>query len=190
MAQDLLIINMSLEFNAPGNSKLPVGAECSLNPIILRGTIDMADKEMFSSSLPVIRDMAHNKSSVSGGSIRAQWSNALKNVRRALKGKNKERTSIPDPAAGLILQIEDREVAGIVRDLHYRTPKSLQAMRKACEQCFVLPDDCPYYDYSIFDVKKAKKRLADHPKHRQKQVVAELRKINRELAYHLSEDMD
>lgn len=76
----------------------------------------------------------------------------------------------------LISQIADKEVANIVRDLHYRSPKSLQAMRKACEQCFILPDDCPYYDYSIFDVKKATRRLAQYPKQTHAQVVVELRK--------------
>lgn len=90
----------------------------------------------------------------------------------------------------LISQIADKEVANIVRDLHYRSPKSLQAMRKACEQCFILPDDCPYYDYSIFDAKKATRRLAQYPKQTHAQVVVELRKINPELAQHLSGNME
>ena len=150
----------------------------------------MANKEMFSSSLPVIQDISQNVSKAPEGSIRAGWSAGLKKIWFYLKGENKEKARMPDPAAAIISKIADREVAGIVKDLHYRTPKSLETMRKACEQCFVLPDDCPYYDYSIFDVKKAVRRLLDQPRHTHKQVVAELRKINRELAHHISEALE
>ena len=63
-------------------------------------------------------------------------------------------------------------------------------MRKSCQECFILPDDCPYYDYSIFDVKKAVRRLEVQPKHTHSQVVVELQKINQELAYHLNESLE
>lgn len=145
----------------------------------------MANKEMLTSTLPVI-----DQSAVTEDSSRPKWSKALKKVWLYLKGEDAEKRRGIDPAAAIILQIEDQEVARIVKDLHYRTPKSLKAMRKACEQCFVLPDDCPYYDYSIFDVKKAVKRLVVQPKHTHEQVIEELQKINNELACHLSEDLD
>ena len=157
--------------------------------ISIRNT-EMNDKEMFSSSLPVIKDISQETSGAPGDSIPAGWIDGLQKIWLYLKGEHEEKTNIPDPAASIILQIADKEVAGIVRDLHYRTPKSLETMRKACESCFVLPDDCPYYDYSIFDVKKALRRLVDQPRHTHKQVIAELRKINRELAYHLSEGLE
>jgi len=150
----------------------------------------MPNKEMLSSSLPLIQDISQKKSNLSGGNITKIWSGALKTIWLYLKGDDTEKISAPDPAAAIILQIENKEVAGIVRDLHYTTPKSLKAMREACEQCFVLPDDCPYYDYSIFDVKKAIKRLTVHPKHTRSQVAQKLEKINRELAHHLYECME
>ena len=145
----------------------------------------MANKEMLTSTLPVI-----DQSAVTEGSSKPKWSIALNKVWLYLKGENEEKRRGLDPAAAIILQIEDQEVARIVKYLHYRTPKSLKAMRKACEQCFVLPDDCPYYDYSIFDVKKAVRRLVVQPKHTHGQVIEELQKINNELAYHISEDLD
>ena len=145
----------------------------------------MSNKEMLTSPLPVI-----DQSVVTEGSGKTEWNNVLGKVWLYLKGGSEEKRMGPDPAAAIILQIEDQEVARIVKDLHYRTPKSLKAMRKACEQCFVLPDDCPYYDYSIFDVKKAVRRLVVQPKHTHKQVIEELQKINNELAYHISEDLD
>jgi len=150
----------------------------------------MPNKEMLSSSLPLIQDISQKKSNLSEDNITKIWSGALKKIWLYLKGEDTEKISAPDPAAAIILQIENKEVAGIVRDLHYTTPKSLKAMREACEQCFVLPDDCPYYDYSIFDVKKAIKRLTVHPKHTHSQVAQELEKINRELAHHLYECME
>jgi len=147
----------------------------------------MINKNMISSPLPVINDITEDKATVPGNGV---WSRMLQRVRLYLKGENKEKSAAPDPAAACIAAIEDREVAGIVRDLHYRTPKSLAAMRNACEQCFVLPDDCPYYDYSIFDVKKATRKLESHPAHTHMQVVEELGRINRELANHLSEYLE
>ena len=150
----------------------------------------MMNKEMLTSSLPVIQDISRDVSREPEYSMGAGWANALKKVWLYLKGEDKEKTAVPDPAAALILQIADKEVATIVRDLHYRTPKSLQAMRNACEQCFVLPADCPYYDYSIFDVKKATRKLENYPRHTHEKVVDELRKINQELACHLADYLE
>lgn len=150
----------------------------------------MPNKEMLTSALPLIQDISQKKSNLPEDNITKIWSGTLKKIWLYLKGENTEKVSAPDPAAAIISQIEDKKVADIVRNLHYRTPKSLKAMRKACESCFVLPDDCPYYDYSIFDVKKAIKRLTVHPKHTRSQVAQELEKINRELAHHLYECME
>jgi hypothetical protein len=150
----------------------------------------MPNKDMTSTSLPVMRDIVRDGVYTAESGAGLKLPKALKKIWYYLKGKNKDKTRRHDPAAAIILQIEDKVVAGIVRDLHYRTPKSLKAMRKSCESCFVLPDDCPYYDYSIFDVKKAIRRLAVQPKHTHRKVVAELQKINRELAHHLSEYLE
>jgi hypothetical protein len=150
----------------------------------------MPQKNMFASPIPVIKDLSQDKSITAEAGSTPKWSVALKKVWHYLTGKNEEKTNEPDPAIAIILQIEDKEVARIVRDLHYRTPKSLKAMRQACESCFVLPDDCAYYDYSIFDVKKAIKRLSVQPTNTHQQVVAELQKINQELANHLSEYLE
>ena len=180
-------MTVDMEYHRPGNGKLPGNAEFMLISTRCKA---MTNKEILSSSLPVIQDVPQGKARESEDGIRAGWPKVLKKVWLYLKGENKEKSRLPDPAAAIILKIEDKVVAGIVRDLHYRTPKSLKAMRKACEQCFILPDDCPYYDYSIFDVKKATRKLEDHPKPTHKQVVEELRKINKELAHHLSEYLD
>jgi hypothetical protein len=143
----------------------------------------MRNKDTLASPLPVMQDLSPDKSV-------SKWTKALKKVWYFLKGDYEEKTNDVDPAVAIILEIEDKEVARIVRDLHYRTPKSLQAMRNACESCFVLPDDCPYYDYSIFDVKKAIKKLETHPKNTHQKVANELAKINQELASHLSEYLE
>jgi hypothetical protein len=178
---------MSRESCRLGKGISALKAECDTYLTILTRNKEMTNKDMLSSSFPVINDITDDKSSVreAGG-----WSKALLKVWHYLKGEEDVKSSTPDPAMAIILQIEDREVAGIVRDLHYRTPKSLQAMRKACEQCFVLPDDCPYYDYSIFDVKKAIKKLEAKPSHTYERVVEELRKINGELAHHIAEYLE
>jgi hypothetical protein len=178
--------------NSPalGRRWVAVNAEFSLYLIISIRKNNMANKEMLSSPLPIIQDISQEKSSLSEDSIWAIWSRALTNIWLYRKGENTEKASLPDLAAAIISQIEDKEVAGIVRDLHYRTPKSLQAMRRACESCFVLPDDCPYYDYSIFDVKKAARKLEMQPGHTHAQVVDELQKINQELANHLSDYLE
>jgi hypothetical protein len=145
----------------------------------------MTNKEMLSHPIPIIQETIAEHP-VDTHKIRLP--NALQKFIDWLKGEDE--TFTPDPAAEIIAQIENEEVATIVRDLHYKTPKSLQAMRKICEECFILPDDCPYYDYSIFDVKKATRRLVVQPKHTHSQVVEELQKINHELAYHLDEYLD
>jgi hypothetical protein len=147
----------------------------------------MNNKEMLSHTIPLIQETIDERPAVKH---QIRWPGALKKLMLWLKGENENKTFAPDPAAELIAQIEDEDIANIVKGLHYRTPKSLQAMRKICEECFILPDDCPYYDYSIFDVKKAIRRLAVQPKHTHSQVVIELQKINHELAYHLNEYLE
>ena len=144
----------------------------------------MTNKEMLSQTIPIIRETIAERPEVKA---QIRWPGALQKFMLWLKG---DKTFTPDPAAELIAQIENEEVASIVRDLHYKTPKSLQAMRKICEECFILPDDCPYYDYSIFDVKKATRRLSVQPRHTHSQVVTELQKINHELANHLNEYLE
>ena len=145
------------------------------------------NKEILSHPIPVIRDSkadqpAYSQKSSRKGLLHKFW--------LWLKGEKKNTTFAPDPAAGVIDLIVDKEVAGIVKDLHYKTPRSLMAMRKSCQECFNLPDDCPYYDYTIFDVKKAIKKLALHPRLVQFQVVQELKKVNTELANHLREYLE
>ena len=145
------------------------------------------NKEILSHPIPVIRDSkadqpAYSQKSSRKGLLHKFW--------LWLKGEKKNTTFAPDPAAGVIDLIVDKEVAGIVKDLHYKTPRSLMAMRKSCQECFNLPDDCPYYDYTIFDVKKAIKKLALHPRLVQFQVVQELKNVNKELANHLREYLE
>ena len=147
----------------------------------------MKNKEMLSHAIPIIEGTMTGEPS---HKARSQWKKMLENFWLWLKGEKGNNALTPDPAAELIAQIENEEVANIVRDLHYRTPQSLKAMRKSCQECFILPDDCPYYDYSIFDVKKAVRRLEVQPKHTHSQVVVELQKINQELAYHLNESLE
>jgi hypothetical protein len=147
----------------------------------------MTNKEMLSANIPVIRETIADRLDYNP---EPNWRAALKKIWLYLKGTPQERTVASDPAAEVISQIANREIATIVRDLHYKTPRSLMAMRKSCQECFMLPDDCPYYDYSIFDVKKAIKKLAGQPMHIQIETVKELQKINTELAYHLQEYLD
>lgn len=147
----------------------------------------MTNKEMLSQTIPIIRETIAERPAVKA---QIRWPSALQKFMLWLKGEKGNKTLTPDPAAELIAQIENEEVASIVRDLHYKTPKSLQAMRKICEECFILPDDCPHYDYSIFDVKKATRKLSVQPRHTHSQVVTELQKINHELANHLNEYLE
>ena len=150
----------------------------------------MPNKNMLASPIPLVKELSQEKSITAAAGSNKKLAGILKKAWHYLKGTNEEKTNEPDPALATILLIEDQEVARIVRDLHYRTPKSLKAMRNACESCFVLPDDCDYYDYSIFDVKKAIKRLTVQPVHTHLQVVEELGKINQELATHLAEYLE
>jgi len=147
----------------------------------------MTNKEMLSHAIPIIQETIAERPAVKA---QTRWPGALKKLMLWLKGEKGNKVLTPDPAAEIIAQIENEEVASIVKDLHYKTPKSLQAMRNICEECFILPNDCPYYDYTIFDVKKAIRRLAVQPKHAHSQVVEELQKINHELAYHLNEHLE
>ena len=145
------------------------------------------NKEILSHAIPVIRDAIADQP---GYGSKFPRKGLLHRFWLWLRGEKKNATFAPDTAAGVIALIVDREVAGIVRDLHYKTPRSLMAMRKSCQECFMLPDDCPYYDYSIFDVKKAIKKLAHHPRQVQFQVVQELKNVNTELANHLREYLE
>ena len=147
------------------------------------------NKNTLSHAIPIINEVNVEKSAVKA---QIRWSGALmKKLMLWLKGEKANKTFAPDPAAELITQIENEEVASTVRDLHYRTPGSLQAMRRICEACFILPNDClSMITDSIFDVKKAIRRLVDKPRHTHGQVVEELLKINNELAYHLHEYLE
>ena len=147
----------------------------------------MTNKEMLSHTIPIIQGTTAVKPADVHGTKSPSF---LEKFMLWLKGESGNKTLNPDPAAEVIAQIEDKEVAAIVRDLHYKTPKSLEAMRKICEECFVLPEDCPHYDYSLFDVKKAIKKLNAHPAHTHSKVVEELQMINNELAYHLNEYLE
>jgi hypothetical protein len=117
------------------------------------------------------------------------FKNILKKVLLYFKGEKKDVRATPDPAAAVIAQISNSRIRQLVKELHYLTPASLKAIRKTCPDCFFLPEDCPYEDYSIPDVKKAVKRinaqaeLSSDPS----RVIGELGKVNRELAYHLNE---
>jgi hypothetical protein len=145
------------------------------------------NKEMLSQTIPVIQDSKADRPAYSS---KPSWKRALNKVWSWFRGEKKKTAFISDPAADVIALIANQEVASIVRDLHYKTPRSLMAMRKSCQECFMLPDDCPYYDYSIFDVKKAIKTLAVHPRQIQFQIVKELQNVNTELSHHLKEHLE
>ena len=145
------------------------------------------NKEILSHPIPVIRDSKNDQTAYGLNSSRK---GLLHKFWLWLKGEKKNANFGPDPAADIIALIVDKKVAGIVRDLHYKTPRSLMAMRKSCQECFNLPDDCPYYDYTIFDVKKAIKKLALHPRQVQFQAVQELKSVNTELANHLRDYLE
>jgi hypothetical protein len=147
----------------------------------------MSNKEM---AIPIIQDATNGQTAEQITNISNKAGGLLGKAWAYLTGADDKKPSAPDLAAPVIAQIEDARVAAIVKELHYRTPKSLKAMRDACQKCFVLPDDCPYWDYSIFDVKKAMKRLKVHPEDTYDLVVIELKKVNRELALHIYESLD
>lgn len=115
----------------------------------------------------------------------------LKNILARLHFPRKKASVIPpappDPAVAIIKQIQDVQLRTLVKELHYLTPTSLKAMRNICQECFILPEDCPYYDYSIPDVNKAIRRIkADTVFTANPEVVInELAKVNEELARHL-----
>ncbi len=78
----------------------------------------------------------------------------------------------------------------IAADLTRRTPKSLKYMRESCPRCMELPDDCAYYDYSIFDVKKAARRIMAQPEYIRERVLNRLDSMNPELGRHLHERLE
>ena len=144
----------------------------------------MANKEL---TIPAIPDMIQEQT---GEPVSNKTGSLLGKLSAYLTGGKAKKPSGPDLAAPVIARIEDARVAAIVKELHYRTPKSLKAMRNVCQECFVLPEDCPHWDYSIFDVKKAMKRLKAYPEDSYDQVVVELKKVNQELAHHIYESLD
>lgn len=147
----------------------------------------MANKGL---TIPVIQDTVNEQHTETVSIITNKAGSLLGKIWAYLTGAKAKKTPGPDLAAPVIAQIEDARVAAIVKELHYRTPRGLKAMRDACQKCFVLPEDCPYWDYSIFDVKKAMKKLKAYPEDTYGQVVVELKKVNRELAHHIYESLD
>jgi hypothetical protein len=146
----------------------------------------MTNKELLSRTIPVIHETVP---ATPAGTAKPGLLGGLKKVWSDIRGEERKAFT-PDPAADIISQIADKKIAAIVSKLHYRTPQSLKAMRLTCQECFMLPDDCPYYDYSIFDVKKAIKRLMAQPENIRGEIVIELQKVNHELAYHLHEYLE
>lgn len=140
-----------------------------------------------SSTISDLQASGRELSGESGKTIRWRLENLLIKMGFHLQGGQELEGAAPDPAAQMIMQIEDVQVRSVVKLLHYRTPRSLKTMREACQKCFILPEDCPYVDYSIFDVKKAVKQLKHYPLHIEKEVIKELAKVNTELAGHLRE---
>jgi hypothetical protein len=145
------------------------------------------NKETLSHIIPVIHETVPKQPAVKA---QTGLPGPLTKFMHWLKGDKENKSFAPDPAAEIIARIENAEIAGFVKDLHYKTPKSLQAMRNTCQECFVLPDDSLYWDYTIFDIKKAKKRFAAQLEHSHLQVIVELQKVNNELAYHLNEYLE
>ncbi len=147
----------------------------------------MANKEL---TIPGIQDTVQEQTGEAVSNISNKAGSLLGKLSAYLTGGKAKKPSGPDLAAPVIARIEDARVAAIVKELHYRTPKSLKAMRDACQKCFVVPEDCSYWDYSIFDVTKAMKKLKVHPEETYDQVVVELKKVNQELALHIYESLD
>jgi len=104
-----------------------------------------------------------------------------------LKGGGKKIDPTPDPALAIINEIRDTEIRTLVKELHFLTPRTLKSMRDACTKCFIVPEDCPYVDYSIIDINKAVKRIKAKPAQAAapEMVLDELAKVNTELAHHL-----
>lgn len=131
----------------------------------------------------------------SAGPVKRAWlylMNILKSLWLYLKGPKVNASKAPDPAVAIILQIADVQLRQLIKELHYLTPTSLKTMRGICQECFILPEDCVYVDYSIPDVNKAIKRINAHPvfASRPELIVAELGKVNEELTRHLREHFD
>jgi hypothetical protein len=103
------------------------------------------------------------------------------------RGRGKKEIQSSDPAIAVINQIEDVEVRTLVKELHFLTPRTLKKMRDACTKCFMVPDDCPYVDYSIPDINKAIKRMKTGAAATAspQMIINELAKVNSELAQHL-----
>lgn len=141
----------------------------------------------------------HQNPAVSGaqsaGPAKRAWLfllNILKRMRLYLKGTGAKASTVPDPAVAIIMQITDVQLRHLIKELHYLTPTSLKTMRGICQECFILPEDCVYVDYSIPDVNKAIKRINAHPVFaaRPELIIAELAKVNEELTRHLREHFD
>jgi hypothetical protein len=147
----------------------------------------MSYKDTPSSAISGMQDSGREESGKSGKTFKTQLENLLTKMGFHLKGADIKEDTAPDPAAQIIMEIEDVQVRSIVRLLHYRTPRTLKTMRESCQKCFILPEDCPYVDYTILDVKKAVKQLQQHPFHIELAVITELAKVNAELAGHLRE---
>jgi hypothetical protein len=147
----------------------------------------MSYKDTPSSAISELQASGREESGKSGKTFKAQLENLLTKMGFHLKGAVIKEDTAPDPAAQIIMQIENVQVRSMVKMLHYRTPRTLKTMRDACQKCFVLPEDCPYVDYTIMDVKKAVKQLQQHPFDVEIAVIKELAKVNSELARHLRE---
>lgn len=107
----------------------------------------------------------------------------------SFKGAEAKASSAPDPAIAIIMQIDDLQMRTMIKELHYLTPTSLKTMRGICQECFFLPEDCAYIDYSIPDVNKAIKRIKSHAvlSSSPEKIINELAKVNGELTRHLQD---
>lgn len=131
----------------------------------------------------------------SAGFVKKAWmyiSTILKKTFLVLKRPGVKAPKAPDPAVAIIMQISDAQLRHVVKELHYLTPTSLKTMRGICQECFILPEDCPYIDYSIPDVNKAIKRINAHPvfSSRPDLIINELAKVNDELTRHLRDHFE
>jgi hypothetical protein len=151
----------------------------------------MKNEDMLPLSVPYVGVASQGLPSGSTDSARMHLSRVIEKLTRYFKGDNDAGTA-PDPAMSIIDEIPDPGVRTMVKELHYLTPPSLKVMRKACEECFFLPEGCSYVDYSIPDVNKAIRRINSHPELAASPdlVISELAKVNDELARHLREHFD
>ena len=79
----------------------------------------MTNKEMLSHAIPIIQETIAERPAVKA---QIRWPGALKKLMLWFKGEKGNKVFTPDPAAEIIAQIENEEVASIVKDLHYKTP--------------------------------------------------------------------